>query len=195
MQTIALATAVILLLPIAANFHLRNVYRQTVAHYLAKLSPPPSVFIGDSIMTGGMWFDDLRNINLAANGLETHQIVKYLPHARAYNPARIVIMAGMNDAIQGTDVAKLRPLWQAICAEPKIVVTLVTPSSDEAINQRIERINHMVRETCQGRPIVALDVADDGGRLRQEFSLDGIHLNARGYGRWISALGSSSLRR
>lgn len=187
MKALALILA-LALAPVAVNHHLRNVYRQTLAHWFAKIVPPPTVFIGDSIMTGGMWFDDLRNINLAANGLLTHQIVKYLPTARAYNPRRIVIMAGMNDAIQETDLDRVRPLWETICKEPKIVVTLVTPSIHDDLNRRIEQVNHMISETCQGRPVVALDVADDGGRLRPEFSLDGIHLNARGYERWIARL-------
>lgn len=185
--TLILALA---LAPVAVNSHLRNVYRQTLAHWLAKVSPPPTVFIGDSIMTGGMWFDDIRNINLAANGLETHQIVKYLGAARAYNPSRIVVMAGMNDAIQKTDLAKLKPLWETICAEPKVVVTLVTPSANDDLNHRIEQINLLIFETCQGRRIVALDLADDGGRLRSEFAADTIHLNEKGYEQWITALRS-----
>jgi hypothetical protein len=76
------------------NHHLRNVYRQTLAHWLSKVVPPPTVFIGDSIMTGGMWFDDIRNINLASNGLITDQIAGNLTLAQAYHPKRIVIMAG-----------------------------------------------------------------------------------------------------
>lgn len=175
-------------LPVAANFHLRNVYRQTLAHWLSKVFPPPTVFIGDSIMTGGMWFDDVRNINLAANGLLTYQIAQYLPKARAYNPQRIVIMAGMNDALYGTDLSQLPGLWKEICAEPKIVVTLVTPSKQDDANRRIEQINHIVSEACQGHLILALDVADDSGRLKPEFALDSVHLNEKGYERWVAAL-------
>jgi len=34
-------------------------------------------------MTGGEWFDDLRNINLASNGLRTEQIAGNLKLAQA----------------------------------------------------------------------------------------------------------------
>lgn len=100
----------------------------------------------------------------------------------------IVIMAGMNDAIQGSELDKIRPLWDTICKEPKIVVTLVTPSIHDDLNRRIDQINHIASETCQGRPILTLDVADDGGRLKPEFSLDSVHLNEKGYERWKSVL-------
>jgi len=174
--------------PIAENFHLRNVYRQTLAHWLSKLVPPPTVFIGDSIMTGGMWFDDLRNINLASNGLRTEQIAGNLKLAQAYHPKRIVIMAGMNDAIYGFDSDKIRDLWEEICKEPTIVVTLVSPSIYDDLNRKIDQINHIVVETCSGKPIVTLNVGDEHGRLRSDFAADNIHLGLKGYDEWIAAL-------
>lgn len=176
------------LVPVAVNSHLRNVYRQTLAHWLSKFYPPPTVFIGDSIMTGGMWFDDLRNINLAANSLRTDQVVKLLEHAKSYRPRRIVIMAGVNDAIYGFDPDKIRNLWETICKEPAIVVTLVSPSKHDELNREIDRINLIIAETCQERPVVALDVADEHGRLRPEFAADSVHLSRKGYEQWVSAL-------
>lgn len=188
MKVLALLLA-IALAPVAINSHLRNVYRQTLAHWLSKVVPPPTVFIGDSIMTGGMWFDDLRNINLAANSLRTDQVVKLLDRARSYNPKRIVIMAGINDAIYGFDPGKLRQLWETICKEPNIVITLVSPSKHDELNREIDQINRIIKETCSGKPIVTIDVADENGRLKPEFAIDGIHLSAKGYEQWIKSLG------
>lgn len=194
MKAIAVILA-IALAPVAINIHLLNTYRQTLAHWLSKVSPPPTVFIGDSIMTGGMWFDNLRNINLAANSLRTDQIVKLLPRAQSYRPERIVIMAGMNDAIYGFDPDKIRSLWETICKEPSIVVTLVTPSKHDELNHDIDRINRIATETCQGRPVVALDVADEQGRLRPEFAIDSVHLGRKGYEQWISQLKRPAIER
>jgi len=187
MKALALILA-IALAPVAVNHHLRNVYRQTLAHWLAKVIPPPTVFIGDSITAGGQWFDNVRNINLAANGLLTDQIVKYLPTAKAYHPKRIAIMAGTNDAARGFDADKIRGLWEAICKEPSIVITLAPPSRDNAVNQRIDQINHIAMESCPGKPVIALDLADESGQLRPEFTLDGTHLGPRAYKLWIIAL-------
>lgn len=183
------------LAPVAINSHLRNVYRQTLAHWLAKVVPPPTVFIGDSIMTGGMWFDDVRNINLAANSLRTDQVVKLLERARSYHPKRIVIMAGMNDAIYGFDPAKIRGYWEAVCKEPNVVITLVSPSKHDELNREIDQINRIIRDACPGKLIVTLDVADQHGRLKPEFAADSVHLNAKGYEQWISQLKRPTLER
>lgn len=179
------------LVPVATNFHLRNTYRQTLAHWLAKVIPPPTVFIGDSITAGGQWFDDVRNINLAANGLLTDQIIKYLKTAQDYRPNRIVIMAGANDAARGFEADKIRALWGAICAEPKIVITLVSPSRNDEANQRIDQINRITIETCPSRSIISLDVADASGRLKPEFTVDGVHLGPKAYEQWVSRLKSA----
>ena len=181
--------------PIAENFHLRNVYRQTLAHWLSKLAPPPTVFIGDSITAGGQWFDDVRNINLGANGLLTDQIVKYLPTAQAYHPKRIVIMAGTNDAARGFDADKIRNLWETICKEPAIVITLAPPSLDDEVNHRIDQINRITLDGCPGKSVITLDIGDEQGRLRPEFTLDGTHLGPKAYEQWTSLLKSPALER
>jgi lysophospholipase L1-like esterase len=191
MDAILIALWIVLaasLAPVAANRHCRNVYRQTLAHWLSKVVPPPSVFIGDSLVTGGMWFDDIRNINLASNGLITDQIAGNLKLAQAYRPKRIVIMAGMNDAIRGFDPVKIRALWVTICEEPSIVVTLVPPTKHDHINCEIQRINRIILECCQGRPVVALDLADESGRIRPEYASDGVHFGPKGYEQWVAQL-------
>ncbi len=188
------ALAVLLALalaPVAINSHLRNTYRQTLAHWLSKVVPPPTVFIGDSIMTGGMWFDDLRNINLASNGLVTEQIAGNLKLAQAYHPKRIVIMAGMNDAIRGFDPERIRQLWSGMCKEPSLVVTLVPPTRYDDLNRRIEQINHIIRETC--RETISLDLAGDSGRIKPEHASDGVHIGPKAYEKWIDRLRTSQI--
>lgn len=183
------------LAPVAVNHHLRNVYRQTLAHWLTKVAPPPTVFIGDSITAGGQWFDDLRNINLASNGQLTDQVALYLNGASAYHPKRIVVMAGMNDALRGFDADKIRYFWGVICKEPTIVVTLVTPTKRDDLNRKIEQINHIAMESCQGRPIISLDIADDSGRIKPEFASDDIHLGPKAYEQWTALLKRPALER
>jgi lysophospholipase L1-like esterase len=187
MKTIAVLLA-LALAPVAVNSHLRNTYRQTLAHWLSKVVPPPTVFIGDSIMTGGMWFDDLRNINVASNGLVTEQIAGNLKLAQAYRPKRIVVMAGMNDAIRGFDPERIRQLWSEMCKEPSLVVTLVPPTKHDEINRKIEQINNIILEACQGMPVIRLNLADDSGRIKPEYASDGVHIGPKGYEKWIAEL-------
>jgi hypothetical protein len=185
MKAIAVLLA-LALAPVAINSHLRNVYRQTLAHWLAKVVPPPTVFIGDSITAGGMWFDNLRNINLASNGLITEQIAGNLKLAQTYNPKHIVVMAGMNDAIRGFDPEKIRSLWADLCSEPKVVAVLVTPTKHDDLNRRIGQINHIITETC--REIISLDLADDSGRIKPEYAGAGVHIGPMAYKKWTTLL-------
>ena len=176
--------------PIAENFHLRNVYRQTLAHWLSKIVPPPTVFIGDSITAGGFSFNSWRDINLAENGLLTYQIAATLEIAQSYKPEHIHIMAGINDARHGYDAAELRELWQTICREPKIVITLAPPTFNEKANRAIGEINRIVEESCAGRTIVSLRSLGDGsGRLQQHFAADTSgHLGPDAYEVWRGLL-------
>jgi len=192
MKALALILA-LALVPVAVNSHLRNVYRQTLAHWLSKIVPPPSVFIGDSIMTGGMWFDNLRNINLASNGLITDQIAGNLKLAQAYRPKRIVIMAGMNDALRGFDPDKLRSLWVAICKEPAIIVTLIPPTKHDELNRKIDEINRIILESVNGHRVIKLDFADDGGRIKPEFASDGVHIGPKAYEQWTAKLRAAAI--
>lgn len=178
----------VILAPVVVNHHLRNVYRQTLAHWLSKVVPPPTVFIGDSITAGGQWFDDVRNINLASNGLITYQIAGNLKQAKAYRPKRIVVMAGMNDAFRGFDPEKIRGLWQTICQEPSVVIVLVPPTKYEDVNLKIDEINRIIVESSNGRPVIKLDMAGEDGLIRPEFVADGVHFTPKAYERWIARL-------
>jgi lysophospholipase L1-like esterase len=97
----------------------------------------------------------------------------------------------MNDAIRGFDADKIRNLWETICKEPTIVVTLVSPSKWDELNRKIEQINRIAVESCPDKPIVSLDIADDNGRIRSEFASDGVHIGPKGYERWIAQLSRS----
>lgn len=191
MKSLVVILSVVLVMgfaPVVVNSHLRNVYRQTLSHWLSKVVPPPTVFIGDSIMTGGMWFDNLRNINLASNGLITQQIAGNLKLAQSYRPKRIVVMAGMNDAFRGFDPDNIRSLWQTICQEPAVVITLVPPTKYEDINLKIDQINRIIVESSNGHPIIDLDMAGENGLIRPEFVADGIHFSPAAYERWTTLL-------
>ena len=84
-------------------------------------------------------------------------------------------MAGANDAARGFDPDKLRGLWGAICKEPSIVITLAPPSTNDGVSQRIDQINRIA-------------LADESGRIRPEFTIDGVHLGPKAYEQWCAKL-------
>lgn len=184
----ALATVVIL--PLVGSEYLRFIYAQTVARWAAKAVPPDTVYIGDSVTAGGRLFNDARDINLGSNGLQTFQIAAMLPTALALSPRHVVVMAGTNDAVEGPiDAAELVGLWRTICAEPKVVVTLVSPTTSGLLNARIAQLNGIARSQCAGRTIIDLSaLADKDGRIRPQYTVDGTHLSPAGNAVWKAKL-------
>ena len=179
-----------LLVPVAYSEYLRFTYTQTLAKWAAKAVPPKSVFIGDSVTAGGRSFNDWRDVNLASNGLQTYQIAASLPAALALSPRHVVVMAGTNDAVEGPiDPAELAGLWRTICAEPKVVVTLVSPTTSDVLNARIAQLNSITRRQCGGRKIINLSaLAGKDGRIRPQYTVDGTHLSPAGNAVWQAKL-------
>lgn len=180
----------LLLLPIAYSPYLRFDYLQTLARWYAKAIPPDTVFIGDSITAAGMSFNDPRSINLAGNGLQTFQITELLSKALAYSPRHVSVMAGINDAGEGPiNVQALQVLWKKICAEPKVVVTLLAPTAQDELNPRVVQINQIIRNECQGRPIIDLQrLAGEDGRIQPKYTIDGVHFSKAAIDIWRAEL-------
>lgn len=100
-------------------------------------------------------------------------------------------MAGANDAFKGpVDLVEIQDLWQTICKENSIVVTLATPTASDIFNSRIAQINAVVREECADRPVIDLTpaLADRHGRIKTGFTVDGVHLSDAAISVWRSAL-------
>ncbi len=185
-----MAVLILALVPVAYDDALRFTYRQTLARWLAKAVAPDTVFLGDSMTAGAHALTGWRDVNLGTNGLQTYQIAATLGRARRFAPRRIVVMAGTNDAIEGPiDRAELGALWRTLCAEPKIVVTLVPPTIDATLNARVRIVNAVIARQCASRPVVSLaPLAGPDGRLQARYTGDGVHLSPAGYAVWDEAL-------
>jgi lysophospholipase L1-like esterase len=166
------------------------------------------VFVGDSITYGCNWATTLGNSNIVNQGVSgdtTRDILARLdsvadPKARAY-----FIMAGINDLTRGI------PPDETVSNIRKIVLTLKNASPDADIvlqsilpvNSRVrpfpfetslvKDVNEELRQIADVKSRVAfLDLypsfLDDHGRLKNEFTYDGLHLSAAGYKTWAEIL-------
>lgn len=99
-------------------------------------------------------------------------------------------MAGTNDAGEGPiDRAELAGLWKLICAEPKIIITLPTPTADDEMNQRITEIDEIILSACPKNHIIDLrQLADKNGKILSKYTLDGVHLSPEAHTIWRSEL-------
>lgn len=178
------------LVPLVKDAYLQVAYAQTLARWLSKVRHPDTVFVGDSITAGGGFFNDWRDINLASNGLQLYQIAAAVDGAGKLSPGRIAVMAGTNDAFEGPiDIAEQTRLWQHICSDSRVVVTLPPPTRIDDINARLSLIRPVVRSQCAARPMIEIaDVADSTGKLRADMTEDGVHPTKPYYSRWRAAL-------
>jgi len=163
------------------------------------------VFLGDSITDGwdlAKYFPGKPYVNRGISGQTTMQmLVRMHPDVIHLRPAAFVLLAGTNDIARNTGPETqemVRDNIRAMCelAEShniKIILCLLTPVSDYTKTKQTEHrppadivsLNHWIESYA---PDVHAQVADyysalvdDKGMLREGYSDDGLHPNARGY--------------
>jgi lysophospholipase L1-like esterase len=166
--------------------------------------PGRVVFLGDSITDGwnlAKYFPGKPYVNRGIGGQTTPQML-----ARMYadvihlHPAAFILLAGTNDIARNTGPETLEMVEdniRAMCQlaasnNIKIILCLLTPVSDYARKQTVDRppadimkLNHWIESYA---PDVHAQIADyyvalvdEKGMLREGYSDDGLHPNAKGY--------------
>ncbi|MGO8792033.1 MAG: SGNH/GDSL hydrolase family protein [Terriglobia bacterium] len=163
------------------------------------------VFLGDSITDGwdlAKYFPGKPYVNRGISGQTTPQmLVRMHPDVIHLQPAAFILLAGTNDIAHNTGPETLEMVEDNIRAMSelaeshhiKIILCLLTPVSDYTKRKQtdsrppadIVNLNHWIESFA---PDVHAQVADyfaalvdDKGMLREGYSDDGLHPNARGY--------------
>jgi len=163
------------------------------------------VFMGDSITDGwdlAKYFPDKPYVNRGISGQTTPQmLVRLYPDVIRLHPAAMIILAGTNDIAGNTGPETLEIMednFRAMCelAESrgvKVILCLLTPVSDYTKSKQTEHrpptdiinFNHWLQSLAPDIHAVVADyysaLVDDKGMLREGYSEDGLHPNARGY--------------
>ena len=163
------------------------------------------VFMGDSITDHwdlAKYFPGKPYVNRGIGGQTTMQmVVRMHPDVIHLQPAAVILLAGTNDIARNTGPETLEMVEdniRAMCelAEThhiKIILCLLTPISDYTKSKQTEhrppadivKLNHWIESYAPDVHAVIADyyaaLVDDKGMLREGFSEDGLHPNARGY--------------
>lgn len=168
------------------------------------------VFVGDSITDVWQRrfaevFPGRPYVGRAIDGQTTAQmLVRFRPDVIALRPAAVVILAGTNDIAGNTgpmldqDIeGNLASMAELAAAHGiKVVLASITPTSayhaagaePQTVKRplsRIRAINTWMREYAASHGHTYLDyysaMVDANGMLREEFSADDLHPNAKGY--------------
>jgi lysophospholipase L1-like esterase len=162
------------------------------------------VMLGDSLTDLAEWQEYLpgkKIFNRGVSGDNTYGILKRLDLLPA-KPDAIFIMAGANDLYWKSSIDSIVERYESIINEIKPAskiyiqsVLYVSPKPDVNYggldNKTITVLNGKLKELAVKHDLVYIDVAtplSDGSKLRQDFTTDGIHLNAAGYKKWAEVI-------
>ena len=170
--------------------------------------PPPKgrvVFLGDSITDGwklAQYFPGKPYVNRGISGQTTPQmLVRMFPDVINLKPAALIILAGTNDIARNTGpetAEMIEDNFRAICELAgkhgiKVILGLLLPVSDYTASKQttrrppadILRLNDWLRHYAAEIHAPVADyysaLVDEQGMLREGYSDDGLHPNARGY--------------
>jgi lysophospholipase L1-like esterase len=167
--------------------------------------PGRVVFLGDSITDGwdlAKYFPGKPYVNRGISGQTTMQmVVRMHPDVVHLQPAAFILLAGTNDIARNTGPETLEMVednFRAMCElagshRIKIILCLLTPVSDYTKSKQTEHrppteivnLNHWLESYARDVHAQVADyytpLVDDKGMLRDGYSNDGLHPNARGY--------------
>jgi len=167
--------------------------------------PGRVVFMGDSITDGwhlDQFFPGKPYVNRGISGQTTPQmLVRMFPDVIDLSPAAIIILAGTNDIAGNTGPETPSMVEENLQAMTelaqkhgiKVILCLLTPVSDYTARKQTEhrppadilKLNDWIKAYAERAGATVADyysaVVDDHGMLREGYSEDGLHPNAKGY--------------
>jgi predicted alpha-1,2-mannosidase len=165
------------------------------------------IFLGNSITDGAEWFELFGgNPNIKNRGIggdDTNGVLERLSEVTSSKPAKIFIMIGTNDLAYGKSVDHVAENHKKIIArirevspDTRVYMQSVLPV-DDAIhftrpNASMLEINRRLKAYCEETGVTYVDLVpafrDENGKLDKSYSIDGLHLNAAGYKKWVEII-------
>jgi len=160
------------------------------------------VMIGDSITEGALW-SELTNrndiINRGISGDTTNGVLDRLNSLNS-DLQQAFIMIGINDLLRGQNAEyvfdnykRIIVKLKSISIKPVIQSTLYVRSNTKTINQIVKQLNNLLKNYAKKNKIQFIDLNNKlapKGVLLEKYSLDGLHLNGKGYVEWSKILKS-----
>lgn len=174
------------------------------------------VFIGNSITEGGQdWsakfgLNHIRNRGIA--GDVTDGVLKRLDEIVYFKPKAVFILIGVNDLFSlhhnednsalkyekvvpsveyiGKNILKIAKIIHRKSPATKIYVRTLLPSRREYLKEDIFLLNKIIKKNEAKGFYEVIDLysqfVDSHGELSKELTKDGVHLNDKGYEKWVS---------
>ena len=168
------------------------------------------VFLGNSITERGEWHELLPGERVANRGIggdNTFGVLARLDNVIALRPKKLFILIGINDLGRDLPVEVVannysRIIRQLKKALPKtsIYVQSVLPLNENVLKYdylkgkdlSIKELNKRIKDMAGKEKLTYIDLqslfSDKEGQLKEEWTLDGIHLRPVAYSYWVEYL-------
>ncbi len=165
--------------------------------------PDDILILGDSQVRFVSWGELLGRGDVIGRGIDGDTVAGVrarLADDKDSTPRAVILIVGTNDVLRGVSVAELRKDFDLLINEArvawpqaKLLVVSVPPVASwverqAQRNQTVKQINAWLREATESATQaefvdLAGKISDQAGALRQEMTMDGIHLSAAAYER------------
>ena len=164
------------------------------------------LFVGNSITAGGEWSELFNNPNVKNRGISgdvTEGVLFRLEEITDSKPSKIFLMIGVNDLSLGISIDSILTNYETILTKildetpsTKIFIQSILPVNDEydyfkdhtdkgnsilILNEKIQRLSEKYNQTYVD---LFSSFANHEGKLKRQFTFDGLHLNGKGYSTW-----------
>lgn len=169
------------------------------------------VFLGNSITERGAWQELLPGLTIANRGIggdNTFGVLSRLDDIIASKPQKIFLMIGVNDlASRGWPVDLVLKNYTKIVnrilsesPKTKLYIQSVLPINEDMISIErfkgrsvyLKQFNDKIKQLCVDKKLVYINLydqfTDSEGKLKAEFTNDGIHLKPKAYNVWVNYL-------
>ncbi|MDE6408733.1 MAG: hypothetical protein K2K81_00605 [Muribaculaceae bacterium] len=172
--------------------------------------PEDIVFLGNSITDGGHFNELFEMPNIRNRGISSdviNGVAKRLKQVTKGHPGKIFLLIGINDVSQNVTVPNLLKRYESLVdsiiaqtPETKLYLQSVMPVNHSFKRYKtlygkdkvITEFNKGIKEIAEKKGITYIDLwpflADGEGRLKKEYTNDGLHLSGAGYKAWTKGI-------
>lgn len=185
-----------------------NPYYQERTNLFEEIEIPKgqTIFIGDSITQRGLWDELLPESTINNRGINsdtTIGVLNRLDDIIESKPEEVFIMIGVNDLFENKTVEEILGNYQGILKRFKsespntiIYIQSVLPVNNEVYgdaidNEDVKQLNSKLKDLAASSGNKFIDVysqVSNDDQLEEGLTIDGIHLNGKGYDVWKEVL-------
>lgn len=168
------------------------------------------VFLGNSITDGGEFHEIFDNPSVKNRGISSDVISgvrERLYQVTDHKPSKIFLLIGINDVSHNKSVNQLAEEYSDLVKEirsnspeTELYIQSIMPINNDfkryknliGKEETVKQLNKRLQEIAQSNGAIYIDLwpflSDSKGKLRKEFTNDGLHLLGKGYKAWTDAI-------